>query len=106
MGAAKQMTAAEVKAAIAAKGTLVVDFGATWCGPCQALAPHFEKMAGEFSGKATLVKIDIDQESDLAGELGIMSVPTIMFFKDGAKVHQILGNAPDQIRRKIIELAG
>lgn len=106
MGAAKQMTAADLKTTLSGKGTVVVDFGATWCGPCQALAPHFEKMAGEFTGKATLVKIDIDQESDLAAELGIMSVPTIMFFKDGSKVHQILGNAPDQIRRKITELTG
>lgn len=106
MGAAKQMTKAEVAAAIAGNGTVVIDFGATWCGPCQALAPHFEKIATEFAGKATLVKIDIDQESDLASEFGIMSVPTIVFIKDGKKVHQIVGNAPDQIRKKIAELAG
>lgn len=107
MGAAASLKGADwdkevVKAAV----PVVVDFGATWCGPCQALAPHFEKMAGEFAGKAKLYKVDVDDEGDLAAQFGVMSVPTILFFKNGKKVDSVTGNNPDAIRKKIAALLG
>jgi thioredoxin 1 len=107
MGAAASLKGADwdkevVKAAV----PVVVDFGATWCGPCQALAPHFEKMAGEFAGKAKLYKVDVDDEGDLAAQFGVMSVPTILFFKGGKKVDSVTGNNPDAIRKKIAALLG
>jgi thioredoxin 1 len=102
MGAARTLTTAEFDALIAQNGPpLVVDFGATWCGPCQALAPHIEKMAAEYDGKAVIAKVDVDDEPDLAGRFGVMSVPTVLFFKGGKKVDSVMGNQPDAIRTKI-----
>ena len=78
-----------------ASGLAVVDFGATWCGPCQALAPTIEELAGEYADKGVVIgKCDVDQAQDLAGKYGIMSVPTVLFFKDGEKVDTIMGNQP------------
>ena len=102
MGTARQITSAEFDTEIASgPGVAVVDFGATWCGPCQALAPAYDQIAGEFEGKAMVVKVDVDQDADLAGRFNVMSVPTILFFKDGAKVDEITGNFPDRIRQKL-----
>jgi len=78
-----------------AAGLAIVDFGATWCGPCQALAPVIEELAGEYSERGVLIgKCDVDQAQDLAGTYGIMSVPTVVFFKGGEKVDSIMGNQP------------
>lgn len=59
----------------------VIDFWATWCGPCRAVSPTLEKLAEE--GKINLVKVDVDENPDIAQEHNIMSIPTLMFFKDG-----------------------
>lgn len=107
MGAAKTITKDMYEAdVVKGTGVAVIDFGATWCAPCQALAPKIDEMAQEFDGKALIGKVDIDEESDLATELGVMSVPTVIFFKDGEKVEQIAGNFPDKIRDKLQELVG
>jgi thioredoxin 1 len=99
---AKSLTTAEFDKLITQSATpVVVDFGATWCGPCQALAPHIEKMAGEYAGKAVVAKVDVDDEPDLAGRFGVMSVPTVLFFKGGKKVDSVMGNQPEAIRTKI-----
>ena len=100
--AAKSLTNAEFDTLITQSTTpVVVDFGATWCGPCQALAPHIEKMAAEYAGKAVIGKVDVDDEPDLAGRFGVMSVPTVLFFKGGKKVDTVIGMRPDDIRNKI-----
>jgi thioredoxin 1 len=103
MGAeVKSLTTAEFDTLIAQSQTpVVVDFGATWCGPCQALAPHIDKMSGEFAGKAVIAKVDVDEEPELAGRFGVMSVPTVLFFKGGKKVDSVMGNQPEAIRNKI-----
>ncbi|NRA97084.1 MAG: thioredoxin [Planctomycetes bacterium] len=88
------------------QGVAVVDFGATWCGPCQALAPSIDKMAEEYDSRVLIGKVDVDQSPDLATQYGVMSVPTILFFKDGQKVDQITGNSPDKIRDRIESLLG
>lgn len=107
MGAAASLKGADFDREVAgATMPVVVDFGATWCGPCQALAPAFEKLAAEFSGKAKLFKVDVDDEGDLAAKFGIMSVPTILFFKGGKKVDAVAGNQPDAIKKKLQALIG
>ncbi len=106
MGAARSLKAADFDKVVTGGTPVVVDFGATWCGPCQALAPYIEKMADEYAGKAVIAKVDVDDEPDLAARFGIISVPTVLFFKGGKKVDSISGNQPDAIRSKIKNLIG
>ena len=73
---------------------LVVDFFATWCGPCKKLAPILDEVAEEFAGKANIVKVDIDESEDLAIEFGIRSVPTVLFLKNGQVVDKFVGAIP------------
>jgi thioredoxin 1 len=70
---------------------VVVDFWAPWCGPCKAVGPILEKMAGSYRGKAQFVKINIDDNAETAQKYAIKSVPTIMFFKDGRMVDKLIG---------------
>jgi thioredoxin 1 len=73
---------------------VLVDFTATWCGPCQRLAPTLEVLSKEFAGKATFVKVDIDESPNLAEEYGVEGVPTLMLFKGGEAVDRIVGGQP------------
>lgn len=76
-----------VKAAVPA----VVDFWAEWCGPCHTMAPVVDKLAGEFAGRAVIAKVDADAYPDLLGRYGIMGIPTLLFFKNGAEVDRVVG---------------
>ncbi|MBR4003694.1 MAG: thioredoxin [Clostridia bacterium] len=73
------------------KGLVLVDFYATWCGPCKMLAPVLEQVADEVKEKATIKKLDIDECLDIAKEFNVMSVPTMILFKDGKEVERIVG---------------
>ncbi len=107
MGAASNLTTAEFEQSVkSSTGVSVLDFGASWCGPCQALAPAFEKLASEYQGRAKLFKIDVDAEGDLAAQFDVMSVPTVVFLKDGETKARIQGNYPDKIRAQIDALLG
>ena len=75
-----------------AKGDVLVDFYATWCGPCKMLAPVLEEMADEYK-QVKFVKVDVDQDVDLARRYGIQSIPNVIFFKDGKAVDQLVGFA-------------
>lgn len=75
-------------------GLLVVDFFATWCGPCKKLSPILDEVAEEFAGKANIVKVDIDESEDLAVEFGIRSVPTVLFLKGGQVIDKFVGAVP------------
>ncbi|MFM8386850.1 MAG: thioredoxin [Planctomycetia bacterium] len=73
---------------------VLVDFGATWCGPCRALAPIVEELAKEYAGKAKVATVDIDQAANVAQKFNIMSVPTLIFFKGGKPADKVVGLKP------------
>ena len=68
---------------ITSKGVVLVDFWATWCGPCKMMAPNVEEIATEYKGKVTVGKVDVDECQELATRFEIMSIPTLIVFKDG-----------------------
>lgn len=73
---------------------VLVDFWATWCGPCQMVAPVVKALAHEYNGKLKVCKVNVDEESELAGTYGVMSIPTFMIFKDGKVVETFAGALP------------
>jgi len=70
---------------------VLVDFWATWCGPCLAIAPVVEELAGEYDGKVVIAKMDVDKSPVTPGKYGIRAIPTLILFKDGQVVEQITG---------------
>ena len=82
---------------------VVVDFTATWCGPCRRLAPIIEELAGEYEGRVKIAKFDIDASPRTPAEYGIMAVPTLLFFKGGEKVDMVQGLASKEALKKRIE---
>ena len=73
------------------KGVVVVDFFATWCGPCRMLSPVLEQVQEEMEGKITIVKLDVDEGENTAKQYGIMSVPSMVVFKDGEEIDRLVG---------------
>jgi thioredoxin 1 len=73
------------------KGLVLVDFWATWCAPCRAIAPILEELAQKFEGKATIGKLNVDEEPNTARAMGIRALPTLLLFKNGQVVEQIVG---------------
>lgn len=73
-------------AAKIAEGVALIDFYADWCGPCQAIAPTIDEVATEYEGKAGVYKVNVDDSQDLAMQFGVMSIPTLLVFKDGELV--------------------
>jgi thioredoxin 1 len=73
---------------------VLVDFWAEWCGPCHAVSPVLERIAEERTGELTLVKVNIDEEQELAQRYGVMSIPTMILFKDGAPAAAAVGAQP------------
>ena len=72
---------------------VLIDFWATWCGPCKRLGPIIEELAAEYDGKAIVGKCDIEENDDLTEKFGIMNVPTVVFLKDGKEVDRVVGLA-------------
>jgi thioredoxin 1 len=75
-------------------GLTVVDFWATWCGPCRMIAPIMDQIATEYDGKVKVTKLDVDANIKTATRFNVRSIPTILFFKDGKLVDQIVGAVP------------
>lgn len=102
MGADLAVTTAEFEdKVLKSSHPVLVDFWATWCGPCRAIAPAVEELAGDFEGKAGVYKVDVDSERDLAGRFGIMNIPALLVFKDGDVVERLTGIQP---KEKLAEL--
>ncbi len=79
---------------------VLVDFWAVWCGPCKMIAPVVDELANEYEGKLKIGKVDVDNNQQIAMQYGIRSIPTLLIFKDGKVVEQIIGAAP---KRSLIE---
>lgn len=99
-------TDSNINEIIASGKPVVVDFWATWCSPCMAMAPIVEELAAEYEGSAVIGKYNCDDESDFATECGIRSLPTLLFFKNGVKtdIRLVGGQKAEAIRAKIDEL--
>ncbi len=84
------------------KGVVLVDFFATWCGPCKSLAPILDNVSKEFEGKAKVLKVDVDEDNALAMEYRVMSVPTMKIFKNGEVVETLVGlRGEAELREKL-----
>ncbi len=81
----------------------VVDFWADWCGPCKMLAPAVEQLAEKYQGKALVGKVNIDEEPELAQRFGVMSIPTLVFLKNGQEVDRKVGVMPSAAYEEVME---
>lgn len=95
MGKYVELTASNFEE-ITKEGVALVDFWAPWCGPCRMIAPVIEELAEDFEGIAKICKVNTDEEQEIAVKYGIRSIPTILFFKNGEMVDQMVGAASKQ----------
>ncbi len=89
------------------KSLVMVDFWATWCGPCKIIVPVVEELAKEYAGKVSFAKVNTDENPDLASRYNIRGIPTLMFFKEGKVMDQVVGAVPKaQLKSKLDSLIG
>lgn len=81
---------------------MLVDFWANWCMPCRMLGPVIEKLAGDYEGKAEIGKVDVDEQGELAMRYGVMSIPTVILFKDGKELTRLVGVQPEEAFTKLL----
>ncbi|GAA6000320.1 hypothetical protein JCM10207_007960 [Rhodosporidiobolus poonsookiae] len=87
----------EFKSAINADKVTIIDFWATWCGPCKVIGPVFEKLEGVFP-EITFLKVDVDSQEEVAAEVGIKAMPTFVVFKGGEKIGTVVGADPNKLK--------
>lgn len=90
----KTVTDANIVEILASDKPVMIDFWATWCGPCRALAPTVEEIANEYEGKAVIGKCNVDEASETPMKYGIRNIPTLLFFKNGQLVDRLVGAVP------------
>ena len=88
---------------IKASSVVLVDFWAAWCGPCKMIGPIVEEIAKEYAGKLTVGKLNVDENTSVSAEHGIMSIPTLLFFKDGKLAERIVGYKSKTDLAKIVD---
>ena len=88
-----------------AQGVTVVDFWATWCAPCRMIAPLLDQLAAQYEGKVRVTKLDVDANVKTASRFNVRSIPTILFFKDGKLVDQVVGADKGKLEQKFREYA-
>ena len=92
---------------LGAKTPVLVDFWATWCAPCRAIAPTLDELAEKYKGKFTVAKVTVDGVPDLAAQFGVQNIPTLIFFKAGEEVDRVVGSQPkSQLEARIQKLTG
>ncbi|TKB81735.1 MAG: thioredoxin [Nitrospira sp.] len=82
---------------------VMVDFWAVWCGPCQMVAPIVDELATEYTGKVRVMKLNTDENPEIAGQYQVMSIPTILFFKNGQVVEKLIGARPKRAFKELID---
>lgn len=82
---------------------VLVDFWAPWCGPCRSMAPVIDELAKDFEGKAKIAKVNVDNNQSLARQFGVMSIPTLVLFKDGKEVDKMIGFTAKAVLSKKLE---
>ncbi len=103
---AVEFTDSNVKEAIASGHPIVIDFWATWCGPCMRLAPVIDELAEEYADRVVIGKYNIEEQSELSTDYRIMSIPTILFFKNGEQVRDLrmTGATKEELKARIEKL--
>ncbi|EOD7558363.1 TPA: thioredoxin [Staphylococcus aureus] len=84
-------------------GVQLVDFWATWCGPCKMIAPVLEELAADYEGKADILKLDVDENPPTAAKYEVMSIPTLIVFKDGQPVDKVVGFQPKENLAEVLD---
>ncbi|HDG3889124.1 TPA: thioredoxin [Staphylococcus aureus] len=84
-------------------GVQLVDFWATWCGPCKMIAPVLEELAADYEGKADILKLDVDENPSTAAKYKVMSIPTLIVFKDGQPVDKVVGFQPKENLAEVLD---
>jgi thioredoxin 1 len=84
---------------------VLVDFWAPWCGPCRMVAPVVEDLARSYEGRALMAKVNTDENVQVAGQLGIMGIPTLILFKDGREIDRVVGYAPQRVLEEKLNAA-
>ena len=100
---AQEINSQNFEALIASGQPVVVDFWATWCGPCQMVGPFIEELAHEYEGRVVVGKCDVDQDSDLPGQFNVRNIPTILFFKDGQLAKKLVGAQSKEVLKAALE---
>ncbi len=100
---AQEINSQNFEALIASGQPVVVDFWATWCGPCQMVGPFIEELAHEYEGRVVVGKCDVDQDSDLPGQFNVRNIPTILFFKGGQLAKKLVGAQSKEVLKAAIE---
>lgn len=101
--ALQHLKTAEFDEAVAAAPLAVIDFWAEWCGPCRMLGPVIEELATKVDEKVLVGKVNVDQEQELAIRFGVMSIPTVVFLKNGAEIDRLVGVMPPAKYTELIE---
>ena len=100
--ALQHLTEATFDAAVSAAPLAMMDFWATWCGPCKMMGPIVEKLAGEYDGRALVANVDTDEESELAEKFDVSTIPTIVFLKNGVEFDRKIGVTPEAGLRDLL----